>query len=1154
MKKTVLLKRKFKLLMKFSFTQLCIAMVCMGISLAKNVDAQEILNQKINLHLLNQDLEQVLEVIEKQADINFTYRPALLKSAKKITLNVTNEPLSEVLNKILTPNKIQYKIIRKQLVLSKALDYQGYQETDSAPTPLQGMDPLANISMVERQVQGNVSDEKGEKLPGVNVTIKGTTRGTITNSDGYFSIQSSDNQFVLVFSFLGYEKQEIAVTTNTTLNISLKPDLKSLDEVVVVGYSTQKKVNLTGSVVTLDSKQLENRPAPNISNLIAGQAPGVSVWQGDGSPGKDKGNILFRGIGTLGNASPLIVVDGIQISDMTQINPDDVATISFLKDAASSAIYGLNAANGIILITTKRGKAGKPSISYNFQSGNQTQGNYAKQVNSYEYALLRNEAAYNDNAAAVLPYTDAEIQKYKDQSDPEFYANTNWRKAMFSEKALWTNHNLSISGGTESTKYNVSAGYLNQQGLIPNTGYKRYTFRTNFDQKIGRKLNIGFNLALSNREVAEPATNQGVGGINWYLFVATQQKPTDPVRFSDGRWASTGYNGVAYASTEAGFSKRNYFNILGTAFAELEIISGLKLKGIATVSPEFDRWNNVAYGVNTYAFNRITQTISNVPDNNAPMASIPEKRSASLASSNYLNQNFQGLLTYEKAIKDHYFKLLLGSEYRQYHLTQLQATRTGLPDVSLTGFNAGSTIGQTTSGNENTYYKSSSVFGRLNYVYNDKYLAEANFRNDYSSRFARAYRSGLFPSFSAGWVISKESFFHVPAVSLLKIRYSWGLLGNEQIGDFQYLSTYSTGASYIFDGALGNGYRENNVANEHITWEKTKSQNIGLDLSLWSNKFTLSADYFVRNTGDILLNLPVLGVFGASAPVQNAGKVRNKGFEFIAKYRDSKGAFNYFINANFSTVKNEIMDLAGTGYPGRQVGDPITNYYGYVAEGLFKDQEQIKTHADQSGLGAPKPGDIMYKDLNGDGKITADDRQNLGSYMPRVNYGFTLGADYKGFDISMLWQGVAKVQTMIGGGVARPFAWFGNVTPLQEHFDDRWTPTNVDARFPRTSFAAEQNYVGSSWWIFNTGFLKLRNIQLGYALPKTLLDKTKLFSKARVYVSAENPLVLSRFKILDPEFATSGVADPFNTFTNGWNQDAGYGTTKRFTVGASLSF
>lgn len=297
-----------------------------------------------------------------------------------------------------------------------------------------------------------------------------------------------------------------------------------------------------------------------------------------------------------------------------------------------------------------------------------------------------------------------------------------------------------------------------------------------------------------------------------------------------------------------------------------------------------------------------------------------------------------------------------------------------------------------------------------------------------------------------------------------------------------------------------------------------------------------------------------MGVFGATAPVQNAGKVRNKGVEVIAKYHDSKGAVNYFINANFATVKNEITDLAGTEYPGRQIGDPISNYYGYVAEGLFADQEQIKNHADQSSLGTPKPGDISYKDLNGDGKITADDRQNLGSYMPRINYGFTLGADYKGFDLSMLWQGVAQVQTMIGGGVARPFAWFGNITPLQEHFDDRWTPTHMDARFPRTSFAAEQNYVGSSWWLFNTSFLKLRNIQFGYSLPKTLLTKTKAFSKARVYVSGENLLTLSSFHMMDPEFATSGVGDPFNTFTNGWNQNAGYGTTKRLTVGLTLTF
>jgi TonB-linked SusC/RagA family outer membrane protein len=1088
-------------------------------------------NTKLNLSLKNVSLEQVFKSIQEQSDFDFFYQNEQIPSAANVSVQSKDESVESILENVLKGTGLKYYVLDKDIVISsKALSF-------------------ANLSEQQRRVTGKVTDSSGSPIPGVSVVVKGSTNGVISDNNGNYSISNIPESATLQFSFLGMKAQEIKVGNQLVINVVMTEETFEIEEVVAVGYGTQKKANLTGSVISIDSKKLENRGVANISNILAGQVPGVTVLQRGGSPGRDEGTINIRGIGTLGNSNPLIVIDGIPSTDYSYLNPNDIESISVLKDAASASIYGVNAANGVMVITTKRGTKQKLMVDYNFQLGTSDIANLPKKVNSYQLALLYNEACSNDGSP--LKFSSSDLQKFKDGSDPA-YANSDWVKASFPKNGAWMSHNLSLSGGSDDTKYNISLGYLNQDGLMQNTGYKRYTFRANFDQKISERLNVGFNFSLSNRDVTDPATNQGVGGETWYLNQVFRSWSNDPIQYADGRyayplWSGQNYNPVAYTSKAAGNSVNNDTRLVGTGFAEFKILEGLKIKGIFTNTRDFNYSTNIGLGMDLYSIDPATGTINSTPQNNASMPAVPALRNISKGFYRNNDINLQALLTYEKTFKRHQFKALLGTESRNKTDESEGISRTNVSDPSLTGLNAADPTGQNTYGSK-VVYKSQSFFGRLNYMYNDKYLLEANLRNDGTSHFALEKRSALFPSFSAGWIISNEKFFNAPAIYNLKLRASWGVLGNEQIGNYQYLSTYNIGSFYVFDGSRYTGANEGVLANEIISWESTTAKNIGTDIGFLKNKLTVSADFFIRDTKDILLNLSTPAVLGATPPVQNAGAVKNTGFEIIANYKNriNKKA-GYYVSASLSKVKNEITDLAGTQYPGRQLGDPINNIYGYVAEGLFQNQDQITAHADQTGLGGiPKLGDVIYKDLNGDSKIDANDRKNLGSTFPSVNYGFSFGVDYDGFDMSMVWQGVADVQGLLEGRLSQAF-WDG-ASPITDQLN-RWTADGLNPKsfYPRTSFSASYNYLPSSKWIVNTDYLKLRNIQIGYTLHSPVLQKLKI-SKLRAFVSGENLITLSPCKIIDPESLTTG--DPFFGFSG----TKAYPTSKRYLAGISLTF
>jgi len=1096
--------------------------------------------EKITLSFSDANLETVLRNIHEQSGYNFLYSNQVSANSRSITINVKNVPLNEVLKQCFSGQPLDYTIIDKTVIIK----YTGKPASQLAAPPF----------TVSNEISGIVTDEKGDPLQGVSVLIKGSSFGTNTDKNGQFNITIPDNSTkILVFSFVGMVTQEVNVTNRNNLTIHLKAAPSGLNEVTVIGYGTQKKVNLTGSVVTLKAAQIENRGVANISNILAGQAPGVTVLQRGGSPGRDAGSLNIQGVGTLGNANPLIVVDGIKTDNFTQIDPNDIESISILKDAASCAIYGIDAANGVILITTKRGVKGKVKVDYNAQYGGSAFVSLPKKVNSYDLANLYNQAQTNDGTpASGLKFTPEDIQQFKDGSNPNTHPNTDWIKAIFSRPGTWMSHNLSLSGGTDDTKYLVSLGYLNQDGIMQSTGYKRYTFRVNFDQKISNKVSSGFNLAIAQRDVADPATVLGVGGETFYLHEAFQQWANDPIRTDSGSyaypiWSGLNTNPVAYTSSSNGYSKNNDTRLTGTAFAEYKIIDKLSLKGIVSTTRDFNYSSDAGLGVDLFPIDPVTGIPSSTPNNtSASMPAIPSTTSVARGFFKGIDNSLQLLLNYNNTFGKHEIKGLLGYEARSLSDEIADIQRINLSDPILDQINAADPTNQTTDGNT-TLYRSQSVFGRLNYIYGDKYLLEVNARDDATSRFARGHRSAIFPSVSAGWIISKETFFKVPAINTLKIRASYGTLGNQQINDYQFLSTYVLNSSYIFNGTRSTGINEGPLANPLITWEKTTSKNIGLDISFLNNRLTFTGDYYVRNTANILLNIPQPAILGAAPPVANAGAVRNKGYDLIASYTDRIGQVGYYVNANFNKVKNQITDLAGTQYPGRELGDPIYNLYGYKTGGIFQSQDEINKHADQTALGGtPKPGDIIYEDLNGDGKVDAKDQTNLGSYFPGITYGFSFGANYKGFDLSTLWSGVADVAASIAGSrLAQPFGDFGS-SPIEAQLNS-WTPDNPNAKYPRASFNASYNYVQSSFWIRNTSYLKLRNIQVGYSLPVAILHGLKI-SKLRIYVSGENLLTFSPFKIMDPESIVSG--DPFF----GFGGTAAYPTTKRYLAGLSVTF
>ncbi|WP_375586507.1 SusC/RagA family TonB-linked outer membrane protein [Cyclobacterium xiamenense] len=991
---------------------------------------------------------------------------------------------------------------------------------------------VATISLAQSiTVSGTVFDENETPLPGVSILIKNSTSGTVTDLDGRYQIEVPGSNSVLVYSFLGYFKQEITVGNQRSIDVSLQPDMSDLSEVVVVGYGDQRRINLTGSVESIDGAAISRQPVFQASQALVGMTPGLTAIQSSSRPGADGATLRVRGIGSLGASNdPLVLVDGIQ-GDINNIDPSDIESISVLKDAAASAIYGSRGSNGVILVTTKRGKAGAMTVSYNTYAGWQEPQTLPSYLGAIDF--LR---ATNVDEAAIANY------QQNRESNPDIYPDTDWMDLLFSENGFQQYHNLTVNGGTENVQLMGSISYTDQGANVKNYNFKRYNGRFNSDIKINDKFDLTFDLNFSQELTTQPNS-----GLNRVFLDAFRIDPTQVAIHTDGSWGDgwSGQNPIAHA-TDGGLNRNenNYFR--GLMRVNYSPVKDLNIS--LTYSPEyrdlFDRNFDKMY---TTILDWDSKSTRNVPDRN----------SLSNTNTRIFEDNLIGLISYSKAITDHQFTILGGYEMIKTNWTQFGASRTDFIIDRFEQLNAGAETNMRNSGSA-THSSLVSYFSRFNYSYLDKYLFEANVRRDASSRFAPENRVSIFPSFSAGWRLTEEAFFSpLDFFSEFKFRASWGRLGNQQIGsDFPYTSNILLGASnFIFGDNVATGAAQNVLANRGIRWESAETANIGLDAGLINNQLTFTVEYYVRTTNDILLALPVPRVVGLSAPLQNVGSVENRGIDFNINWRDAIGKFNYSANFNFSDVKNEVTNLGGLGQiiSGNSItttGSPIGSIFGYQSMGYFQNQEEIDNAPNQ--FGALIPGNIRYVDqptldTNGDGindspdeVINPDDRVIIGDPFPRYSYALNLTADYKGFDFAVMFQGVGKRDLLLQGDAIMPL-W--NAGKVQEwHVEESWTPERPNARIPvlAPTSSGSNDARASDVWVFDASYLAIRNVSLGYNFP-TFKDRLKARS-LRVYTSIQN---LANFNRLP-----KGT----NPLTPNGSSGAFFPIARAYTFGASLTF
>lgn len=979
----------------------------------------------------------------------------------------------------------------------------------------------ATITQQTGTCKGLVKDAAGESIIGASVVVKGTTNGTITDFDGNFSLDGVKKGDVIVISYVGYQSQEVKWNGNS-LNVILKEDSKTLSEVVVVGYGVQKKVNLSGSVAMVDSKELENRPIQNVSSGLQGLMPGVTVTGTNGAPGQDAGKIRVRGIGTLNEAGPYILVDGIETGTLSAVDPNDIESISVLKDAASAAIYGSKAANGVVLITTKRGKAGQTKVSYSGYVSFQNTTNTIERMGSYEYASLLNQALEADGRSKR--FDDTELQKFKDGNDP-LYPDTDWYDLAY-KTGIQHRHNININGGSENVKYMASLGYLNQTGVLPNAGREQFNARTNLDMKINKRLSARMNLSFIKNDYSEPSSAYYGGNSDQIVRQLNLIAPWIVARYDDGTWGTIS-DGSPIAWLDSGMKvNRDNNNFSGMAAVDYEIIDGLKL----TLQGAYvSNLQNYSYFQKYIKYNENKESDPNQLDERYYK---------------WDRTNYDALLNYDKSFGQHNIKGLLGWHTEKYNYKFQKAVRKKFPNNELTDMNAGDASTQSNEG-KTAELAMISWFARINYDFAGKYLLEANIRSDASSRFAEGHRWGYFPSFSGAWRISEEAFMESAReswLSSLKIRGSWGQLGNQDAlsgSDSDYypaLNTYNLDSKYPFGGALNSGYYQRKYRLETISWEKASTWGIGVDFTLF-NKLNGSIDYYNRKTTGIIMDVTVPKEFALDAYKDNVGSMRNSGIEINLSYNTKIGQVDFGIAGNFSYNKNEILDLGGGdpakyldangGYNQRnKVGEAMNSYYIYKADGFFNSQEEADAYTAKYGnpFGKEfKAGDLRYVDVNGDGKLTADDRAYCGSSDPKITYGFNVNAGWKGFDLSLMFNGAADVKRLFDA-----YEVYGNFSGDAAHpstiWRDAWTPENKNAKMPRiffdTNSPSSNRSVQSDFWMQNTSYLRLKNLQLGYTIPKNWLNSIGV-ENIRIYYSVENLLTFDKMKInIDPE-ATS---------------------------------
>ncbi len=947
------------------------------------------------------------------------------------------------------------------------------------------------------EIRGQVKSTTDETMPGVNVLVKGTTIGVATDLDGNFTLTVPSQESILVFSFIGYDSKEVRVGNTTTFNVVLEEDLSSLSEVVVVGYGTQERATVTGAISSVGSEEIRALPVPSLASTLQGRAAGVSVTN-SGSPGTEP-LVRIRGIGTVGNNEPLYVIDGMPAGGLNQINPADIESIEILKDASTAAIYGSRGANGVVLVTTKKGKIGRPVVTLDSYRGTQSAWKTLDLLNRDQYIAFGRELL--GNAGEPVPGRFDNLGEFAN-------VDTDWQGEMFRTAPI-QDHNLSISGGTDNVLYNFSVGYFGQEGIMRGTDFERVSLRSNTEFKVHERVKIGQTLTIahSNRN-NEPFT----GGRSQIEHIV-KQVPYIPVRDASrpgGFRAPDRIDGSdpenPVLNAELRRNNTQDYKILGSAYVNVNLLKGLDYKFM--VGLDVGMGNSFEYSPSFDAGDFSLQ----------PFASISQTRST------FVSPLISNQLTYSLDIDRHHFDVL-GVVERQ---TSTFSSLTGNGQNFLTNDvrELQGVENQTTSSSR-TEYALISYIGRINYDFDQKYLVSASIRRDGGSRFGPNNKWGTFPSLSVGWRISQENFMqNLTAISDLKIRGSYGETGNDRIGDYVYQGTLNSNMFYNFDGSLQSASTISALANADLKWETTKMKNIGLDLGLFSDKLSLSVEWFQNTTEDMILGVPIppsLGYDGA--PVANVGTVRNDGVELTLGYRYETSDFRLALDGNMGFINNELVSLGsgntifGPGFQGdamtlTEEGRPIAYFYGWIADGIFQNGEDTSIQPDAA------PGDIKFRDINNDGVIDANDRTYLGHYLPDFTYGLNVNASYKGFDFTMFWQGVYgnEIFSNIRYHTEGMTRLFNASTAVL----DRWTPTNTNTDIPRAiSGDPNRNARASSRFIEDGSYLRLKNISIGYSIPTAALESFSrgAISRLRVYVSAQNLLTFTNYSGYDPEIS-----------------------------------
>ncbi len=1077
------------------------------------LNAQE---KRVTIDVKEISIEQLFTIIEKQTNYKFSYRNSILDDASDITLKAENESVEVILNKVLPPKGLSFKVASDYSIAITKKETEG-QATQSSPVKL----------------SGKVSDEKGEAIIGAYIKLDGTSAGTVTDIDGNFTLDAISDGTITV-TYIGYIPQKKEINGNSFLDIVLNEDVKALGEVVVVGYGTQKKVNLTGAVAMVSSDEMSSRPLSNLSSGLQGMLSGVTIVNTTGQPGENSSTIRIRGLGTIGNSNPLILIDGVE-GDMNTLNPEDIQSVSVLKDAASASIYGARAANGVILVTTRKlnTKDQKPTIIFNAYYGIQTPTRLPEMCDAIEFMTLDNEA--RTNIGSGIAWNDTHFEKVMTGSDPNYFGNTDWIGEVLHKYAPQQSYSINVNGNLGNSGYLMSYRYFDQDGLTVgnSTGETRHNLRLKVDSYLLDRVHFTTNIGYTMRNVIAPIGSLTSGG--GAIYTAMRIAPNVPVRYTDGSWAYGGgnTNPVAVLS-DGGHTQYDSDEISLMGIAKIDILKGWDLSATYSIVNK----NSLAEILRK----SIVFTNPDYPD--TPVYIFNSPNSLSNADLRQRQQTLIMQSNFDFAVGKHNISGVAGFSQEWMVGREFEASRNNLITEDDPTLNLGSPDGMSNNSSA-SQWAIRSGFGRVNYNFRERYLLEMNLRYDLSSRFHSSNRAGLFPSFSGAWRLSEEPFmkFSRSLFDNIKIRGSWGMLGNQYVGstDYPYLSVLNevSGLSAIGTQAT-TGYTQTTLANPLLTWEKIDMLDFGFDMVMLKDRLEVTFDWYNKNTNGILLQLNYPSQIGASVSEQNVGSVNNKGWEINIAWRDAVGKLNYGLSVNLSDVNNKITDLGNTApdlssYRIREVGYPIDAFYGYIAEGLMTPDDfgyYDDTEKSYSLEQVPvvigndyEPGDIKYKDISGplgkpDGKISPEyDRVVLGSSIPRYTYSLNGHLEYKSIDFSFSLQGVGKANGYLTGSARHAFQDMA-AYPQKIHLDRYNVETNPDpnAGYPRLTYNVGFNQsTFSTFWMENAAYLRLKNIQIGYTLPRKLTRRVNV-ENCRIYASGDNLLTFTDFfYAYDPE-------------------------------------